>query len=268
MSPLERDSRFDELARLVSEGIPRRAALRRIGTFVAALRSAGRPKHSVRRRRNAPRATAAVWDALLPDGVLVPHRPRERRRVRAPRRRRSARARASTRAPMFITAARVRRSARAQRPASRESARHTSPPGRASSNRPGNDTPPADNPPAPTCTDGVKNGAETDVDCGGGTCPACANGKTCLAGTDCASGVCTNGVCVAPAATCTDGIKNHGETDVDCGGPNCPGCADGKTCAAGTDCASGRCVTGTCTAKLADGQSCSAANDCASGAVQ
>ena len=31
--------------------------------------------------------------------------------------------------------------------------------------------------PPPTCTDKKLNGAETDVDCGGGTCPKCANAK-------------------------------------------------------------------------------------------
>lgn len=60
----------------------------------------------------------------------------------------------------------------------------------------------------PTCTDGQKDGFETDVDCGG-TCPslavtgplAPANGGLCLSGkacqyfTDCQSGVCTAGVC-------------------------------------------------------------------------
>ena len=56
-------------------------------------------------------------------------------------------------------------------------------------------------PPAPTCTDGVRNGGETGVDCGGPTCPACP---------------------VLP--TCTDGVRNGGETGVDCGGPTCPVC--------------------------------------------
>ena len=32
---------------------------------------------------------------------------------------------------------------------------------------------------------------------------------------------------------CTDGVKNGGETDVDCGGPTCPKCATGKNCARG-----------------------------------
>jgi hypothetical protein len=53
---------------------------------------------------------------------------------------------------------------------------------------------------APSCTDGLLNGSETDVDCGG-SCPlTCDNGQGCEAGTDCASGICTNGTCAAPAS--------------------------------------------------------------------
>jgi hypothetical protein len=47
--------------------------------------------------------------------------------------------------------------------------------------------------PAPTCTDDVKNGNETGVDCGGGTCTACANGVSCQVNFDCASGTCNPG---------------------------------------------------------------------------
>ncbi len=72
-----------------------------------------------------------------------------------------------------------------------------------------------------TCTDGKKNGKETDVDCGGPTCPPCADEKTCKNGTDCSSGVCAFGFCQAPS--CVDGVKNDNETGVDCGGP-CPPC--------------------------------------------
>ena len=50
----------------------------------------------------------------------------------------------------------------------------------------------------PTCDDGVQNGNETGVDCGGPDCPAC--------------------------PTCTDGVQNGSETGVDCGGPDCPPC--------------------------------------------
>lgn len=78
-------------------------------------------------------------------------------------------------------------------------------------------------------TDGVKNGNESDVDCGGGGgAPLCANGKSCVSDCDCASGTCQGYLCVA--ASCTDGVKNGNETDVDCGGPDCRPCRDGYKC--------------------------------------
>lgn len=48
----------------------------------------------------------------------------------------------------------------------------------------------------PTCTDGIQNGAETGVDCGGGTCPGCADGGSCAQGVDCLSGTCVATLCV------------------------------------------------------------------------
>lgn len=48
-----------------------------------------------------------------------------------------------------------------------------------------------------TCTDAKKNGAESDVDCGG-TCSKCSSGQTCSTGADCSSGTCTDGKCVTP----------------------------------------------------------------------
>ena len=53
--------------------------------------------------------------------------------------------------------------------------------------------------PAPTgvgCIDGRLNGAETDIDCGGDNCPACAIGQTCNNGTDCTTDTCVDDVCV------------------------------------------------------------------------
>ncbi len=47
----------------------------------------------------------------------------------------------------------------------------------------------------PTCSDGLKNGNETAVDCGGGTCPPCASGQACLINSDCTSNVCSGSVC-------------------------------------------------------------------------
>ncbi len=42
------------------------------------------------------------------------------------------------------------------------------------------------------CANGVKDGTETDVDCGGSGCSKCANGKTCTLASDCASGNCAD----------------------------------------------------------------------------
>jgi len=46
------------------------------------------------------------------------------------------------------------------------------------------------------CSDGVQNGGESDVDCGGDDCDArCATGQTCSVSGDCASGICYYGIC-------------------------------------------------------------------------
>jgi hypothetical protein len=101
---------------------------------------------------------------------------------------------------------------------------------------------------APSCSDMLKNGTETDVDCGGGSCLACAAGRACAAPGDCQSRICTNGTCAA--ATCSDGITNGGESDVDCGGlsTGCPRCGFNQACALSTDCLSGMCTMQRCTA--------------------
>lgn len=50
-------------------------------------------------------------------------------------------------------------------------------------------------PQTPTCVDHIKNGDETDVDCGS-NCPDCVAGKYCEVGGDCEPGLnCTDGVC-------------------------------------------------------------------------
>ena len=94
------------------------------------------------------------------------------------------------------------------------------------------------------CSNGMKDGTETDSDCGGSVCPKCANGRTCVFASDCASAYCKDLVCAAPS--CTDGAKNGTETDVDCGGTCTARCVDGLSCGAGADCASGICSTGKC----------------------
>ena len=90
---------------------------------------------------------------------------------------------------------------------------------------------------AATTTDGVKNGSETDVDCGGTDAPKCEAAKTCLAATDCFWGFCTSGTCEGHQA----GRKDGDETDADCGGTRSPACDWDKTCAIDKDCTSTAC---------------------------
>ncbi|MSP24176.1 MAG: hypothetical protein EXR75_03230 [Myxococcales bacterium] len=49
----------------------------------------------------------------------------------------------------------------------------------------------------PACNDGVKNGVETGVDCGGPTCTKCAIGQGCGADADCVNAKCLGAVCTA-----------------------------------------------------------------------
>lgn len=153
------------------------------------------------------------------------------------------------------------------------------------------------------CGDGVRNGDETGIDCGG-SCGKCGVNSQCSTGADCQSGACRTpllnplakpgaktsasplSVCVADickggngldpscgnrpvgalsgdASTCASGFSNgytcvanacsnlkkdNGETDVDCGGPNCGSCRNGLTCAVDRDCDSGACMDGKCAA--------------------
>ncbi|MBK6532720.1 MAG: hypothetical protein IPF99_24935 [Deltaproteobacteria bacterium] len=54
-------------------------------------------------------------------------------------------------------------------------------------------------PPAARCDDRVRNGTETDVDCGG-SCARCALCQSCTVGSDCASGTWAHGRRAAPSA--------------------------------------------------------------------
>ncbi len=93
-------------------------------------------------------------------------------------------------------------------------------------------------------SDGVKNGDETDSDCGGSVSKPCEDGKTCKAAKDCNSGVCTGGICQAPSPT--DGAKNADETDIDCGGSKAAACGIGKGCKKSADCVDRICTSGKC----------------------
>jgi hypothetical protein len=88
------------------------------------------------------------------------------------------------------------------------------------------------------------------------------------------------------AGTCTDGALNGRETDVDCGGPDCRKCTDGKRCSVADDCGSADCANNLCVSctdrakngsetdidcggaicpPCADGRACLTGSDCASG---
>ena len=100
-------------------------------------------------------------------------------------------------------------------------------------------------PQIPTCTDGSRNGTETDIDCGGPSCPPCATGRACTMAGDCLTDDCLCGVC-ALVGGCADGLMDGSETDIDCGG-RCPPCGGGG-CRTGADCQSGACAGGRCDA--------------------
>lgn len=84
--------------------------------------------------------------------------------------------------------------------------------------------------PYPTCNDGIQNGTETGVDCGGDCLPCCLPaGTLCDDGNpetvdDIEDGNCNCEGGIDVGGSCFDGIQNGSETDVDCGGANCPPC--------------------------------------------
>ncbi|MBW2974629.1 hypothetical protein KY366_02830 [Candidatus Woesearchaeota archaeon] len=95
------------------------------------------------------------------------------------------------------------------------------------------------------CDNGLKDGDETDEDCGG-SCDSCSNGMNCIINSDCDSRYCnSSNKCAKPR--CDDGIRNGAETSTDCGG-NCDKCSVGKTCNENRDCKSNNCdkSTGKC----------------------
>lgn len=111
---------------------------------------------------------------------------------------------------------------------------------------------------ATACADRLKDGHESDIDCGG-SCPGCGDFETCRGASDCASGHCQAptpatyfsfyppGTSLCIPAHCFDGVQDFGESDVDCGNSCASGCAAGKMCASNNlDCASGVCNGGIC----------------------
>jgi hypothetical protein len=106
---------------------------------------------------------------------------------------------------------------------------------------------------APVCNDEQQNGNETGVDCGGDCPQDCPTGAGCDRNTDCQSGVCRTQACGAgltsccQAPSCNDGVRNGGESDVDCGTQQCGDCALGERCQLGGQCQTNQCTDGVCT---------------------
>lgn len=113
-----------------------------------------------------------------------------------------------------------------------------------------------------SCTDGIQNGTETDIDCGG-SCPACIVEPSCTDGVKngTETGVDCGGNCPACVVepSCTDGAKNGVETGVDCGGSCSADCPNGQGCASAADCQSGYCGAGVCQSPPSTGQPCAPA---------
>jgi hypothetical protein len=84
-------------------------------------------------------------------------------------------------------------------------------------------------------TGGASNGGNGAAGNGGNG--AAGNGGNGAAGNG-GNGGCTGLGC---GGLCNDGKKDGTETDVDCGGPACPKCDDGRRCTQASDCAVGAC---------------------------
>jgi len=109
-----------------------------------------------------------------------------------------------------------------------------------------------------TCNDGLLNGEETGVDCGGPDCDDC---DTCSDGIQNGdeTGIDCGGIACLDCPTCFDGEQNGDETGIDCGGPDCtacPTCEDGiqNGGETGVDCGGSDCIAcATCTDGIQNG---------------
>ena len=92
-----------------------------------------------------------------------------------------------------------------------------------------------------SCTDQIQTGEETDQDCGGPGCQPCADGRRCVVGTDCASTDCYSGAADRTCVSCSNGVVDGSETDVDCGGLCQQRCDLAQHCVTGSDCGTRYC---------------------------
>jgi hypothetical protein len=118
------------------------------------------------------------------------------------------------------------------------------------------------------CNNGVQDGAETDVDCGGSTpsCPVdCTLGKKCAVVGDCVNAQCVDGVCCASLCSnvcqacnvqgslgmCVPVPALQEDGALCMGNNSCNGMGaclldNGQMCMMGSQCASGVCTGGMC----------------------
>lgn len=142
------------------------------------------------------------------------------------------------------------------------------------------------------CDDGIQNGDESDIDCGGDRCSACTQGQKCMGLQDCATNLfCTDGVCCTtacdqPCEACNlptsvgscDFIAKYTDDpsygmNMSCtaaNGKTCNGTgacrgALGAPCLVPTDCASTKCGMTTKVCVKNTGDSCNAGTECFSG---
>ena len=144
-----------------------------------------------------------------------------------------------------------------------------------------------------SCKDGIKNGDESDIDCGGAKCNDCPQGKKCNVVQDCvapnlcADGVCCNALCDGPCLACDlannlgkcKGVEKYGEdpaygsgmsclnsNGLACSGAGACGKILGASCVADPDCASFACgdpdANGQNTCVKNTGETCSLPVEC------
>ncbi len=94
-------------------------------------------------------------------------------------------------------------------------------------------------------SDGFKVDVDFDPDAPDNPCEEygreCEIGEDCEEDDNCSSGFChpEENVCAEPS--CDDGFKNADQSDVDCGGSECPPCEEGQSCNVDDDCVTGYC---------------------------
>ena len=138
------------------------------------------------------------------------------------------------------------------------------------------------------CTNGMLDGDETDVDCGGSVCAPCDNGSVCLERSDCASGFCDEsamgsgggmpgggmpGGGMPGGGTPGGGTPGGGSAQGGAGGAGGAGGMGGgiaasvcAPCAGLDDCADGAyCDAGVCLAQAVLGDTCGEDDACLSG---